>query len=55
MVRQTAIAAAILAVGVAITLYNLAGGFELSFPLLLGVLLIVDGGVRLLSLREFSA
>ena len=46
MSRRTAIAALLTALGVLITLFSLRDGFQLSFTLLLGVLLIADGAIR---------
>jgi hypothetical protein len=46
------LAAAITVVGALITFANLRGGLELSIPLLLGVLLLVDGALRLSMLAQ---
>jgi len=52
MSRRTILAAVITTLGVLITLINLRGGLALSFPLLLGLLLIADGALRFAMLRQ---
>lgn len=52
MARSTVLPFVLLALGALITLYNVAGGLRFSFPLLLGLLLLADGVLRLLSGRE---
>ena len=52
MLGRTLFALIVLALGVLITVVNLAGGLRFSFPLLLGLLLIADGVLRLMSLPE---
>ena len=52
MSRRTLLAVVITVLGVLITLYNLRDGLQLSFALLLGVLLIVDGALRFAMLSQ---
>jgi hypothetical protein len=46
MTRRTVLAWLLTALGVLITLFSLRDGLQLSFTLLLGVLLIADGAIR---------
>jgi hypothetical protein len=46
MSRRTVIAALLTALGVLITLISLRNGLQISFVLLLGLLLIADGVIR---------
>lgn len=52
MSRPTLLAVVITVLGVLITLYNLRDGLQLSFALLLGVLLIADGALRFAMLSQ---
>ena len=52
MPRRLILATIILALGVIITAVNLRDGLTLSFPLLLGVLLLADGALRFAMLRQ---
>ena len=52
MPRRLILATIILTLGVIITAVNLRDGLALSFPLLLGVLLLVDGALRFAMLRQ---
>ena len=52
MPRRLILATIILVLGVIITAVNLRDGLTLSFPLLLGVLLLVDGALRFAMLRQ---
>lgn len=49
MLRSNVLPIILLVLGTLITLYNLAGGLHFSFPLLLGLLLLADGVLRLLT------
>lgn len=52
MSRRTVIAALLSALGVLITLFSLRDGLQLSFTLVLGVLLIADGAIRFALISE---
>jgi hypothetical protein len=55
MSRRTVIAALLSALGVLITLFSLRDGLQLSFTLILGVLLIADGAIRFALIPEERA
>jgi len=52
MNRALFLAVAALALGVIVILASVAGGFRLSWWLLLGALLLADGVLRLMALRD---
>lgn len=52
MIRRLLLAIVVLALGVLVTLANLRDGLAFSFPLLLGLLLLADGGLRLAMQRQ---
>jgi len=55
MSRRILLAVIVTVLGLLITLFNLRGGFHLSFALLLGVLLIADGVLRFAMLSQERA
>ena len=55
MARQVTVASLVFIAGAVITLVNLRGGLRLSFPLVLGLLLLADGVLRFLLLPRTSS